>query len=184
MSSTAKNDSSPKAAKSKVLAASRNSPVKAPGGVKLYKGHEVPDSERMRTVDYLFEDRPDGRMEVYKAIQAGLPLQNVLRMVSSNEAFKRGGVLSKIVGTSEHTLARRMKEPERALSAEQSYRALQYAEIMDKAIEVLGSSELAERWISQPALGLNGETPLNLIINGIGYELVNDFLIRMDYGVY
>lgn len=126
----------------------------------------------------------DDRMDVYRAIIAGFSLRSVLTMIESCDVYKRGGVLSKIVGTSERTLARRMQDPDKALTPEQSTRALYYAEIMERASDVLGTRQLAEEWMIQPARGLDGESPINLIANAVGYELVSDFLTRMDYGVY
>jgi putative toxin-antitoxin system antitoxin component (TIGR02293 family) len=77
-----------------------------------------------------------------------------------------------------------MKTPDEALTPEQSTRALYYAEVLEMATEVLGSRELAEQWMVKPARGLDGELPIDLISNSVGYELVTDFLTRMDYGVY
>ncbi|HFL7937835.1 DUF2384 domain-containing protein (plasmid) [Pseudomonas fulva] len=136
-------------------------------------------------VTLLLHDRGiEDRMDVYRAIVQGFSLRSVLAMINSSEVYKRGGVLSKIVGTSERTLARRMQEPDKPLTAEQSSRALYYAEVMEKATEVLGTRELAEEWIVKPAIGLDGEAPINLIANAVGYELVSDYLTRMDHGVY
>lgn len=136
-------------------------------------------------VSLLLQDRGvDDRMDVYRAIIAGFSLRSVLAMINSSDVYKRGGVLAKIVGTSERTLARRMQEPDKPLTAEQSSRALYYAEVMEKATEVLGSRALAEEWIVKSAIGLDGEAPINLIANAVGYELVSDFLTRLEYGVY
>ncbi|XVN16259.1 DUF2384 domain-containing protein [Pseudomonas corrugata] len=126
----------------------------------------------------------DDRMEIYRAVRNGFSLQSVLDMIENSEVYKQRGVLSKIVGTSERTLARRLKTPSEALTAEQSTRALNYAEVLEKATEVLGSRELAEQWMAKPARGLDGETPIDLISNSVGYELVTDFLTRIEYGVY
>lgn len=176
-------------------AAARNTSGHKPASSKLKHGpasdarehaavYTLPDTAEAPMVDHLLKGRGDDRMGVYHAVQAGFPLEDVLRMVNTSEAFRRGGVLAKIIGASDRTLARRLQEPAKALSPEQSTRALYYAEIMEKAAEVLGSRELAEQWLVQPARGLDGEAPLNLIANAVGYELVNDFLTRMDYGVY
>ncbi|WP_237886974.1 type II RES/Xre toxin-antitoxin system antitoxin [Pseudomonas sp. PGPR40] len=126
----------------------------------------------------------DDRMEIYRAVKNGFPLQSVLDMIENSEVYKQRGVLSKIVGASDRTLARRLKTPNEALTAEQSTRALNYAEVLEKATEVLGSRELAEQWMVKPARGLDGETPIDLISNSVGYELVTDFLTRIEYGVY
>lgn len=126
----------------------------------------------------------DDRMEIYRAVKNGFPLQSVLDMIENSEVYKQRGVLSKIVGASDRTLARRLKTPNEALTAEQSTRALNYAEVLEKATDVLGSRELAEQWMVKPARGLDGEIPIDLISNSVGYELVTDFLTRIEYGVY
>lgn len=139
----------------------------------------------MAIVDLLLPNTDtDDRMEVFKATQSGFPLSSVIQLVESVETFKRHNVLAKIVGLSERTLARRMKNKAEALSPEQSARALFYAEVLEKAQEVFGTRALAEEWMTRPALGLDGESPIDLLSNPVGYELVTDFLNRLDYGVY
>lgn len=126
----------------------------------------------------------DDRMEVFRATKLGFSLGSVIDLVESVDAFKRNNVLSKIVGLSDRTLARRMKNKDEALSQEQSARALYYAEVLEKAQAVFGTRSLAEDWMIKPALGLDGETPIDLLSNPVGYELVTDFLHRLEYGVY
>lgn len=145
----------------------------------------VPTSTGMPIIDLLLPNTDtDDRMEVFKATQSGFPLSSVILLVESVETFKRHNVLAKIVGLSERTLARRMKNKDEALSPEQSARALYYAEVLEKAQEVFGTRALAEEWMTRPALGLDGESPIDLLSNPVGYELVTDFLNRLDYGVY
>ncbi|MNH23142.1 hypothetical protein D3C79_830280 [compost metagenome] len=56
--------------------------------------------------------------------------------------------------------------------------------MLEKAQEVFGTRVLAEEWMTRPALVLDGESPIDLLSNPVGYELVTDFLNRLDYGVY
>lgn len=126
----------------------------------------------------------DDRMAVFKATKAGFTLSAVIDLVESVEAFRRHNVLSKIVGLSDRTLARRMKHKDDALTPEQSARALYYAEALEKAQAVFGTRELAENWMTKPARGLDGESPIDLLSNPVGYELVTDFLHRIEYGIY
>ncbi|MGE8187367.1 type II RES/Xre toxin-antitoxin system antitoxin [Pseudomonas sp. NPDC086278] len=126
----------------------------------------------------------DDRMAIYRAVKNGFPLQSVLDMIDNSEVFKQRGVLSRIMGTSDRMLARRLKTPDEALTAEQSTRALNYAEVLEKATQLLGSRELAEQWMVKPARGLEGETPIDLISNSVGHELVTDLLTRIEYGIY
>ncbi|RMR02635.1 Toxin-antitoxin system antitoxin component, family [Pseudomonas savastanoi pv. glycinea] len=126
----------------------------------------------------------DDRMEVFKATKAGFTLSAVINLVESVDAFRRNNVLSKIVGLSDRTLARRMKNKGEALTPEQSARALYYAEALERAQEVFGTRQLAENWMTKPARGLDGESPIDLLSNPVGYELVTDFLHRIEYGIY
>lgn len=126
----------------------------------------------------------DDRMEVFRATRLGFSLGSVMDLVESVDAFKRNNVLSRIVGLSDRTLARRIKNKDESLSQEQSARALYYAEVLEKAQAVFGTRKLAEEWMIKPALGLDGERPIDLLSNPVGYELVTDFLHRLEYGVY
>ncbi|EJM67633.1 putative toxin-antitoxin system antitoxin component, TIGR02293 family [Pseudomonas sp. GM50] len=152
----------------------------------LSNGVAMPGSSRVppMVAVLLSGKNSDDRMEIYRAVRNGFPLQSVLDMIENSEVYKQRGVLSKIVGASDRTLARRLKTPNEVLTAEQSTRALNYAEVLEKATDVLGSRELAEQWMVKPARGLDGEVPIDLISNSVGYELVTDFLTRIEYGVY
>lgn len=158
---------------------------KKPGKTQPADAGSDASASGLTIVDLLLPDtNTDDRMEVFKATQSGFPLSSVIQLVESVETFKRHNVLAKIVGLSERTLARRMKNKDEALSPEQSARALYYAEVLEKAQEVFGNRALAEEWMTRPALGLDGESPIDLLSNPVGYELVIDFLNRLDYGVY
>ncbi|WP_273142238.1 antitoxin Xre/MbcA/ParS toxin-binding domain-containing protein [Halomonas sp.] len=61
---------------------------------------------------------------------------------------------------------------------------MHFAEILTRAKDVLGDREEAKRWMNTPAMGLEGRKPIDLITTQAGYELVDDFLTRLDYGVY
>jgi putative toxin-antitoxin system antitoxin component (TIGR02293 family) len=58
------------------------------------------------------------------------------------------------------------------------------AETVAKASEVFGGREAAERWMVKPAMGLDGMRPIDLLRTSQGAELVNEFLERLEYGVY
>lgn len=62
--------------------------------------------------------------------------------------------------------------------------AAQFATILAKAIAVFGSREAAEAWLQRPAVGLNGQRPIDLLTTVAGAELVENFLGRLEYGVY
>lgn len=160
----------------------RNVKVASPAG--QYSISSAAGTHRSIIALLLPDTDTDDRMEVFRATKLGFSLGSVVDLVESVDAFKRNNVLSKIVGLSDRTLARRMKNKDESLSQEQSARALYYAEVLEKAQAVFGTRQLAEEWMIKPALGLDGESPIDLLSNPVGYELVTDFLHRLEYGVY
>jgi putative toxin-antitoxin system antitoxin component (TIGR02293 family) len=139
-----------------------------------------------RTLKRLIGNRePKARsaFEIHEMIEKGLPSQDIIAFVESVSVLQDRRVVVKVIGMSERTLYRRVKHPE-PLTAEQGSRAWRFAEILTKAEDVFGDPEEAARWMNTPAMGLEGRKPIDLITTQVGYELVNDFLTRMDYGVY
>lgn len=57
-------------------------------------------------------------------------------------------------------------------------------QIFQKAMEVLGKGELAQRWMINPALGLGNHTPCTLLWSHESYMEVWAFLYRLEYNVY
>jgi len=105
-------------------------------------------------------------------------------LVGTLALVRSGPSLEKAVGISLRTLQRRKAAPAKRLSQEQSGRTWKFAEILAKASAIFGSQEEAERWLERPAMGLNQRRPLDLLATPTGIELVEDFLERLEYGVY
>ena len=57
-------------------------------------------------------------------------------------------------------------------------------DILEKAIDVLGSKEEAERWMDRPAIGLDNRKPIDLLASAAGAEEVKNYLIRLEHGVH
>lgn len=122
-------------------------------------------------------------LEVHELIEQGLSSEDVIRFIESVELLHDRKLVSQVIGMSERTLYRRVKEP-LPLSAEQSGRAWRFAELLTRAEDVLGASDEAQRWMLTPAMALEGRRPIDLISTQVGHALVDDLLTRMDYGVY
>lgn len=58
------------------------------------------------------------------------------------------------------------------------------ATIVAKAAKVFGSRQAAEKWMLKPAMGLGGARPTDLVRSEYGAKLVEQFLGRMQHGVY
>lgn len=89
-----------------------------------------------------------------------------------------------LTGLSKRTIQRRQQKPTEPLNSEQSARALLGAQTLEQVIRVIGTPELAEVWMSKPAIGLDGWRPIDLMDNAIGTQLVSELLTRLEYGVY
>ncbi|SEJ43491.1 putative toxin-antitoxin system antitoxin component, TIGR02293 family [Azotobacter beijerinckii] len=139
-----------------------------------------------RPLQLLFGSKPPKArtaFELHELIEKGFPSETVIALVQSVGLLKDRQVFAKVIGMSERTFQRRIKHPE-PLSAEQSSRAWCFAEVLSKAEEVLGDRQEAAKWMVTPAMGLEGRAPIDLLTTQVGFELVEDFLTRMQYGVY
>ena len=58
------------------------------------------------------------------------------------------------------------------------------AEILTRATTLFGSQAAATQWLEQPAIGLDQRRPIDLMTTPSGLKLVEDFLGRIEYGVY
>jgi hypothetical protein len=70
------------------------------------------------------------------------------------------------------------------LNPQQSALAFQFAKVLEHATKVFGTLTLAEEWLGRPCKFLDGELPLEVIDNPIGFQAVEDYLERIEYGVY
>ncbi|WP_145336698.1 MULTISPECIES: MbcA/ParS/Xre antitoxin family protein [unclassified Pseudomonas] len=57
-------------------------------------------------------------------------------------------------------------------------------QILGFAKRVLGTRMLAESWLIRPAPALGGREPCSLISTHLGRALVENLLMRIEYGVY
>lgn len=133
----------------------------------------------------VFADLPLGlgRTALHHAILEGVP-GKALDCLAGNAVLLSPRQVSEAVGVSTRTLRRRKGAPEAALSPEQGGRALRFAELLARATSALGGQEAAERWFDTPAMGLDQHKPIDLLATQVGAQLVDEFLGRLEHGVY
>jgi putative toxin-antitoxin system antitoxin component (TIGR02293 family) len=125
----------------------------------------------------------ESELEAHELLHRGLPraalsnLVDKLHIIGVNEA-------SEALGMSVRTLQRHKTAPVVLLDAPQSGRTWKFAEILAKATRVLGSQDEAEQWLKRPAIGLDQRRPVDLLTTPAGVKLVEDYLGRLEYGVY
>lgn len=125
-----------------------------------------------------------GPIEAHEMILQGIPSHALEKLAAHLIVIGTGDAFEKAFGMSERTFQRYKSDRSRTLSAEQSSRTWNFARILTKAASVLGSQEEAEKWLIQPAIGLENRRPIDLLATSAGTELVQEFLERLDYGVY
>nr|WP_192963540.1 antitoxin Xre/MbcA/ParS toxin-binding domain-containing protein [Pseudomonas fluorescens]CEK42209.1 hypothetical protein PQBR57_0256 [Pseudomonas fluorescens SBW25] len=122
---------------------------------------------------------------IYRLTMEGFALKDVQAMLSISFLYSNQKVMSRIVGKSIRTIQRQgsSKQPAQ-LNPQQSAVAFQYAKALEHATTVFGSQKLAEEWLGRPCKYLEGEVPLEVIDNPVGFQAVEDYLERMTLGVY
>jgi putative toxin-antitoxin system antitoxin component (TIGR02293 family) len=127
---------------------------------------------------------PHSTIDAHQMLLGGLPEGALRHLLDKLLILAKTESLEKAVGMSLRTFQRLKDMPEKHLNVEQSGRAWKFASILAKATAVFGSQQEAELWLERPAVGLNQERPIDLLQTPAGVELVEDFLRRLEYGVY
>lgn len=126
------------------------------------------------------------RLDAHDLLAEGLPARALTHLVGE-VALLQGSAdaMERAIGISLRTFQRRKRDDEDALlSPDQSGRAWKFAEILSRATDILGSRAAAEGWLTAPAIGLDRRRPIDLLATPAGVEAIEDYLTRMDYGVY
>ncbi|WP_297768947.1 antitoxin Xre/MbcA/ParS toxin-binding domain-containing protein [uncultured Roseovarius sp.] len=124
-------------------------------------------------------------MDAHEVLLKGLPADALLHLVSAVTFLEQGDALKKAIGLSLRTLQRhKARNAPQLLSVEQSNRTWRFAEIFAHAIDVMGSEDAAEAWMNKPAIGLSNRKPVDLLATSAGVEAVEEYLTRLEYGVY
>ncbi len=123
-------------------------------------------------------------LDAHEMLLQGLPGEALMHLVKTYAVLLEPALLEKAIGMSLRTFQRRRDAPTKPLSQEQSGRIWKFAEILAKATAVLGSQEEAQQWLERPAVGLDQRCPIDLLATPAGVEIVEDFLERIEYGVY
>jgi putative toxin-antitoxin system antitoxin component (TIGR02293 family) len=123
-------------------------------------------------------------LDVHEVLVRGLPPAALQSLVDNLVVIRSPASLEQAIGMSIRTIQRRKRGAKKPLSREQSGRTWKFAEILATATAVLGSQEEAEQWLERPAIGLDQRRPIDLLATPAGAKLVEDFLTRLEFGVY
>ena len=143
--------------------------------------HEV--SQALLGGSRLVGHQVSNRTDIHLAIVRGIPYASLLHLITKFKGLTEGEVVS-VLGISTRTLRRQRVTPKKSMPADLASKTWLFAETLAKASEVFGGQEEAAHWMSKPAMGLDGQRPIELLQTVQGAELVNEFLGRLEYGVY
>jgi len=127
---------------------------------------------------------PRNPLEAHELLLRGLPTKALTHLVQNFVFLNWDDSFEKAIGMSLRTYQRYASTAAKLLNLEQSGRTWKLAEILAKATAVLGSKEDAEQWLEKPAIGLDQRKPMDLLATPAGVEMVEDYLGRLEYGVY
>jgi putative toxin-antitoxin system antitoxin component (TIGR02293 family) len=148
-----------------------------------------PERERLRHIaDLLGGPKVVGKypadpLAAHEMLVRGLPNVAVINLLAGMGSLPWEAVAGAI-GMSARTRQRREKHPTESLSQGQAGRTWKLAELLVRATAVFGSRDAAEKWLGAPAIGLDQRRPIELLSTPAGLELVEDYLGRIEYGVY
>ena len=122
--------------------------------------------------------------DVHTAILKGVAFGSLLFFLEHHIGTVDEEDVAKVLGVSTRTLRRQAETPDKAMSTDLASKTWQLAETLAKASEVFGGKEAAQRWLSAPAVALNGSRPIDLLQTLQGAGVVSDYLDRLEHGVY
>ncbi len=128
----------------------------------------------------------DTPIDAHEMILRGIPQPALERLVQNLSVLKPfWEVFEAAFGMSERTYQRHKSTGAKVLNAEQSARTWRFARILGKATRVFGDQAGGRALDGRTrVLGWMTQRPIELIATPVGAELVENFLDRIDYGVY
>jgi len=76
----------------------------------------------------------------------------------------------------------RYKNEKKLLNPRISEVALKILQLFAKGIEIFNSSNSFVRWLEKPSIGLGGILPISIMNTNTGINLIEEELIRIEYG--
>lgn len=131
------------------------------------------------------ESGQHSQIVLYRHIRQGIKLKDVRVMLSPYDTSLRTQVMKCILGELTPTHQRRSGGKNAArLNPQQSAVAYLYAQVFEQTIAVFGTRKLAVEWLLRPCPYLEGSVPLVMVDNALGYQVVQNYLAGIRYGVY
>jgi putative toxin-antitoxin system antitoxin component (TIGR02293 family) len=121
--------------------------------------------------------------DAHELVLRGIPAEAMAKLFAVVVSLPFNALLAAI-GVSERSFARRKAAPKTRLPVDEGERLWRFAEVLAHATRVFGSQAEAEHWLRRPVIGLDHRKPIDLLRTHPGTRLVNDYLTRIEHGVY
>lgn len=122
-------------------------------------------------------------LDVHNAIVQGLPAATLVHLEKFAVHLSKAE-LGHALGVSERTIRRYIDQRSKRLSLALGSRLWCLAQLLARAAAVFGGLDRAQRWLSSSVMGLDGQRPIDLLQTSVGAQLVDEFLGRLEHGVY
>lgn len=136
----------------------------------------APEWVRHSTVNAILEYEPPLTVE---SVREGLPVQTVESL--AGRLHVTSAAMQRWLSLSKQTYARRRKHGH--LSALESDRVVRYAELLCRAIELLGDGDAGARWLNTASPALGGEAPIDHASTEFGARDVLRLIGRLEHGI-
>jgi putative toxin-antitoxin system antitoxin component (TIGR02293 family) len=123
-------------------------------------------------------------MMAYRLIIEGFVQADAQAMLAAYAPCSSNLIMSRILGKSSSKYRRCGGHNDGRLTPQQSATAFLYAKVFENAISVFSTPPLADDWLNRPCKHLDGEVPLHMVDNIIGFQAVEAYLDRVRWGVY
>ena len=90
--------------------------------------------------------------------------------------------LSGILHSSHRNIQR--KDDKELLDVYKSEQAIEIAQVISKCLDIFGTKENMQQWLSSPVIALGGKKPIDLLDTSFGIRMIFTVLSRLEHGVY
>lgn len=113
-------------------------------------------------------------------VHKNVPKELLNELTSTYIHLSKADIL-KAIGGNSRTLQKVKSE---FLNSKLSIAMFDLIEVTQMAADVLGGRMLAEKWLQQPVLALDGRRPIDMLSTRQGVNMIKEHLFRIDHGVY
>lgn len=90
--------------------------------------------------------------------------------------------LSGILHSSHRNIQR--KDDNELLDVYKSEQAIEIAQVISKCLDIFGTKENMQQWLSSSVIALGGKRPIDLLDTSFGIRMIFTVLHRLEHGVY